>query len=271
LAEIKWIKITTDVFDDEKIDFISSLPEGDSLIVVWVRLLTMAGKNNAGGFIFLTENIPYSEDMLSHKFKKPLNVIKLALKTFKELNMIEFDECGRLIIANWEKHQNVDALEKIREKTRVRVAKYRESKLLQCNVTVTDDVTPSNALDKDIDKDKEKELSSHKLKFTDEHIKLANYLKELILLNNTDARVPVNINKWANDIRLMCEIDKRYPDNIEIIIEWCQKDSFWKTNILSTDKLRKQFDQLTLKMKQADQQIKLFNSKQPIREEYPEL
>ncbi|MCC5465566.1 phage replisome organizer N-terminal domain-containing protein [Pelosinus baikalensis] len=158
MAEIKWIKITTDMFDDEKIDFISSLPEGDSLIVVWVRLLTMAGKNNAGGFIFLTENIPYSEDMLSNKFKKPLNVIKLALRTFKDLEMIDFDDSGRLFISNWEKHQNIEALDKIREQTRLRVAKYREIKQLQCNVTVTEEVTPSNATDKEIDKEIDKEV-----------------------------------------------------------------------------------------------------------------
>jgi predicted phage replisome organizer/uncharacterized phage protein (TIGR02220 family) len=167
MAEIKWIKITTDMFDDEKIDFISSLPEGDSLIVVWVRLLTMAGKNNAGGFIFLTENIPYSEDMLSHKFKKPLNVIKLALRTFKDLKMIDFDESGRLFISNWEKHQNIEALDKIREQTRLRVAKYREIKQLQCNVTVTEEVTPSNATDKDIDKEEDKDKDKEVIPYQD--------------------------------------------------------------------------------------------------------
>jgi len=153
MADIKWIKLTTDMFDDEKIDFIISLPEGDSLVVVWIRLLAMAGKNNAGGFIFLTENIPYSEDMLSHKFKKPLNVIKLAIKTFKELNMIEFDESGRLIITNWSKHQNIEGLDKVREQNRLRKKVERERKKLGCHVTVTrdirDEVAPSHAIEQE--------------------------------------------------------------------------------------------------------------------------
>ncbi|TJX14987.1 hypothetical protein E9840_04595 [Tissierella creatinini] len=53
MAEVKWIKLTTSMFEDEKIDFILSLPEGDSILLIWIRLLTMAGKCNSNGFIFL--------------------------------------------------------------------------------------------------------------------------------------------------------------------------------------------------------------------------
>jgi len=262
MAEIKWIKITTDMFDDEKIDFVSSLPEGDSLIVVWVRLLTMAGKNNAGGFIFLTENIPYTEDMLSHKFKKPLNVIKLALKTFRELNMIEFDDKGRLVISNWEKHQNIEALDKIKEQTRLRVAKYRDSKQLGCNVTVTDGVTQCNATDKELDKDKERDISSgQKLKFTDEQMSLAVLLLNRILENKPNYNSPKKLDSWANEIRLMIERDNRTIQQIETVINWCSKDIFWKTIILSAANIRKNFDKLEGKMQQENNQTKLFVKK----------
>jgi len=142
-SDIKWIKITTDMFDDEKIDFISSLPEGDSLIVIWIRLLTMAGKNNAGGFIFLTENIPYTDDMLAHKFKKPTNIIKLAFETFERLGMVNFDETGKIMIANWDKHQSVEGMDRVRELTRARVAKHRELK----------DSTNNKDIDKELDID----------------------------------------------------------------------------------------------------------------------
>lgn len=165
MAEIKWIKITTNMFEDEKIDFIESLPDGDAIIVIWIKLLAMAGKCNAEGFIFLTEKIPYTEDMLAHKFKKPLPTIKLALETFAKLEMIHLDDEGFLCITNWSKHQNVHGMDKIREQGRQRVAKYREAKRIEktsveecngngnagcnvtCNVTVTDgntDVTQQN-------------------------------------------------------------------------------------------------------------------------------
>ena len=68
MAEVKWIKITTDMFEHEKLDFILSLPESDAIIIIWIRLLTLAGKVNVGGYVFLTENIPYTEEMLAHKF-----------------------------------------------------------------------------------------------------------------------------------------------------------------------------------------------------------
>jgi predicted phage replisome organizer len=152
VAEVKWIKITTDMFEDDKIDFICSLPEADALIVIWIRLLTMAGKCNAGGYVFLTENIPYTEEMLAHKFRKPVNIVKLALETFRKLGMIE-DIDNKIFITNFEKHQNIDALEKIKEQTRKRVAKHREKLKLERNVTATLPVTHSNAIDKDIDKD----------------------------------------------------------------------------------------------------------------------
>ncbi|KYZ77062.1 hypothetical protein AXX12_02675 [Anaerosporomusa subterranea] len=65
--EIKWIQLKTAFFEDDKTDFIMNLPEADSIIVIWMRILTLAGKCNAGGFILLTENIPYTMEMLAHK------------------------------------------------------------------------------------------------------------------------------------------------------------------------------------------------------------
>ena len=123
MSEVKWIKITTNMFEDEKIDFIESLPEADAILVIWVKLLTQAGKCNSNGYIFLTENIPYDENMLAHKFKKPVNTIKLALSTLERLGMIQLDEKGYISITNWEKHQNIEGLEKIREQTRKKSSK----------------------------------------------------------------------------------------------------------------------------------------------------
>lgn len=157
MADVKWIKITTNMFEDEKIDFIESLPEADAILVVWIKLLTMAGKNNSNGFIFLTEQIPYTVEMLAHRFRRPLNTVKLALETLKNLEMINFDEDGFLNITNWEKHQNVEGLERIREQTRKRVARYRErqKQLEGGNVTGNEEVTGGNEteLEEDIDID----------------------------------------------------------------------------------------------------------------------
>lgn len=77
---------------------------------------------------------------------------------------------------------------------------------------------------------------------------LANNLYKNILKNNPKQKYP-NFQEWAKHIDLMIRIDKRTEVEIREIIEWCQKDSFWYANILSTAKLREKYDQLYIKMK----------------------
>ncbi|MDM5301871.1 phage replisome organizer N-terminal domain-containing protein [Bacillus subtilis] len=144
MSEIKFVKLSTQMFDDEKIKLIEQMPEADTLLIIWVKLLAQAGKTNASGYIFLSENVPYTDEMLAAIFSRPIGVVRMALETFRRFGMIEIDDQNYISICNWEKHQNVDALNKIREDTRKRVAKYREKqkalKLSQSS-NVTDDVT----------------------------------------------------------------------------------------------------------------------------------
>lgn len=143
MSEVKWIKLLTGMFDDEKIKLIEAIPEADMILIIWIKLLTLAGKKNMHGYIFLTENIPYTDEMLATIFKRPLNTIRLALETFKKFRMISYDENEVMFITNWEKHQNIEGLEKIREQTKLRVRKFRKGcKSLpkpKSNVTVTQD------------------------------------------------------------------------------------------------------------------------------------
>ena len=153
MAEIKWIKIVTDMFDNRKIRQIECLPDGDSIIVIWMKLLCLAGQTNDNGMVYFTKDIPYTEQMLSQQFNRPLTTIQMALKTFEQFGMVELVD-NILHISNWEKYQNIEGMEKIREQTRKRVAKHRANqKLLESNVTCNVTVTQSNATDKDIDKD----------------------------------------------------------------------------------------------------------------------
>jgi predicted phage replisome organizer len=148
MAEVKWIKIVTDVFDDEKILMIESMPEADSIIVIWFKLLCLAGKQNNSG-VFQLGQMPYTDEMFSTIFRRPLNTIRLALKTFEQFSMIEIIN-HTVTIPNWEKHQAIDKLDEIREQTRKRVAKHRDKQklLTTSNVTSNATVTHCNALDK---------------------------------------------------------------------------------------------------------------------------
>jgi predicted phage replisome organizer len=147
MAEVKWIKIVTDVFDDEKTLMIETLPDADSIIVIWFKLLCLAGKQNNSG-VFLMGRMPYTDEMFATVFRRPLNTVRLALKTFEDFGMIEIIN-DTVTIPNWEKHQSIDKLVEIREQNRLRVAKHREKqKSLTCNVTSNVTVTQCNALDK---------------------------------------------------------------------------------------------------------------------------
>ncbi|HEP1823340.1 TPA: phage replisome organizer N-terminal domain-containing protein [Streptococcus suis] len=153
MSDVRWIKITTDIFDDEKIQLIESMPEGDTLIVIWFKLLVLAGKQNYSGVLALGDKIFYTEEMLTTVFRRKATTVKLALKTFEQFSMIAFVD-GAVTIPNWEKHQNIDGLEKIRQQTRERVTRFRQKQKavvngkeqlkLECNVTETLLVTDCN-------------------------------------------------------------------------------------------------------------------------------
>ena len=80
-----------------------------------------------------------------------------------------------------------------------------------------------------------------------EEFRLANLLYELIRENNPKFKAP-NMDNWCGHVDKMLRIDKRSIDDVEAVIRWCQQDDFWHKNILSTDKLRKQFDKLYMAM-----------------------
>lgn len=145
MTEISWIKISTNIFDDEKVLLIESMPEADALIVIWFKLLALAGKSNNNGVFMISEKIPYTEDMLATIFRRKKSVITLALDTFEQLGMIERID-NVITIPNWEKHQNTAKLNKIREQTRLRVAENRKRNRLAiektpCNADETQPVT----------------------------------------------------------------------------------------------------------------------------------
>ena len=89
MAEINWIKLRVDMFDDDKIKIIQSMPEGDAILVVWIRILALAGKCNAKGLVLIEDEFPYSDEMLATIFNKPLATVRLALTTFEKFHMIE--------------------------------------------------------------------------------------------------------------------------------------------------------------------------------------
>lgn len=125
MAEVQWIKIVTDIFDDEKILLIENMPDADSLIVVWFKLLCLAGKQNNSGVFMINDRIPYTDEMFASIFRRPLNTVRLALKTFEQFGMIEIIN-NTVTIPNWGKHQNLDQMEARKKYMANYMRDYRE-------------------------------------------------------------------------------------------------------------------------------------------------
>ena len=124
MADISWIKIDTDMFDNKKIKYLRSLPDGNSIALFWIMLLTLAGKCNENGDVFLSKKIKFSEKSLANELNFKESFVKKALGILSDLDMITLGEA--IHITGWEEHQNTEGMEKIREQNRIRKQNQRE-------------------------------------------------------------------------------------------------------------------------------------------------
>lgn len=167
MADIKWIKITTDIFDDEKILLIESLPDSYAIITVWFKLLCLAGKQNNSG-VFMMGKIAYTDKMLATIFRMKESTVTMALNTFEQFEMVEIID-GVITIPNWGKHQSLDAYEKKKAYDRKYRMEQREKQRLLAegsNDNRTDSrttvVVPEEELEEEKDKDIDKEKTDYK-------------------------------------------------------------------------------------------------------------
>ena len=157
MADVKWIKLATGLPDNRKIKQIRRLPDGDTIALMWIFLMCLAGETNDDGMVYFMPEIPYTDETLADQFGMDINTVRLGLTTFQRFGMIEIID-DIICLPSWEKWQAVDKLSAMREKTRQRVAKHREKqKLTAGNVTCNVTVTQGNAVDIDIDRDIEEE------------------------------------------------------------------------------------------------------------------
>lgn len=228
MADVKWIKIAVDMFDNRKIKQIGSMPEGDSLLLMWVQLLCLAGNVNDGGFIYLTKEIPYTDEMLATQFIKPISTVRLALKTFEQFGMIEIIN-NMIFLSSWEKYQSIDRLTAIREKDRERKRRKREAeKLLPQNSTEiprTSMDVPRIDIEGDIDIDKDKNKSISKKSPRHKHGEYQNVLLSDDDLEKLKAEFP---SDWDQRIQRLSEYmassGKSYKNHLATIRNWERRD-----------------------------------------------
>ena len=226
MSEVKWIKITTDIFNDEKMLLIESMPDSDSIIVIWFKLLSLAGKSNNGGLIMMSDKIPYTKDMLPILFRRKVTVVELALHTFVQFGMIEILDNDTILVSNWGKHQNIKGLDDIREQNKIRQQKYRDNqkKLLLEN---KDKKQKDEELDKEEDKDIDIESNAIR-NVTIPYKAIVDVLNKKtgsrFSFNTTDTRTKIKA-RWNERLK-----DKKNPDIIfkEFILCINNAYEYWK-------------------------------------------
>lgn len=167
MAEVQWIKIYIDMFDKRKIKKLRRLPAGNDLLLIWIMLLATAGKCNAGGMIFITESVPFTEEDLADELDFNVDTIKLALEAFKKLDMISLTDDGFINVIGWEEYQNIDKLAEIREQNRERKRLQRERQkqaLLEESRDGHVTITGCHAIEEEGDKEEESHSIIHSMR-----------------------------------------------------------------------------------------------------------
>jgi predicted phage replisome organizer len=239
MADVKWIKVSTDMFEsNRKIKQIELMPEGDTILVIWLKLLLLAGNVNDGGDIYLTPEIPYTDEMLANELRRPLTTVRMALSIFEKFGMVEIID-DILHLSSWEKYQNIEGLDKIREQNRLRKQKQREKQKLLTGESRDSHgtVTACHDIEEEGEEEKDKEIHSFILSPEDKERLKLKYLggslgKGVVMLSDEQFDSLLEMLSWDEfhkyiGIVAECELNgKPYKKktHYQAILDMVEKD-----------------------------------------------
>lgn len=114
-------------------------------------------------------------------------------------------------------------------------------------------------------KTNKEEVDTSSRKYSDEHFRLASKLQNNLANDFPKEMKKVDLNKWADVIRLMEDKDHHTVEQIDYVLSWLPSNSFWFGNIRSAKKLRDKFE--TLKFEIKTEKLKKQEKKKFVREE----
>lgn len=148
---LSFIKLDINIMNDAKIKLIRKMPDGDSILVLWIGILCLGMKSGRVGTLDLGDGIPFTAETLSIELDIPINTVRLGLKAFQDFKMIEIWDDGTTFLRNFEKHQAIAKIECAKEKSRISSQKHRKKVAMLSDGHVTD----SDHTDKEEDKEEE--------------------------------------------------------------------------------------------------------------------
>lgn len=156
------------------------------------------------------------------------------LEKAQMLNIKSYNKFSVVTIENWGFYQGSDI-----ENEQQNEQQTNNKRTTDVQQTITNNKDNKDNKEKKDNKDNNKRQN----KFDEVHLSLANLLFEMIKSNNPEEKNP-DIEKWAHDLRIMIEQDKREPEKVKNAIIWSQKNDFWCGVIKSPKSLRKNYDQM---------------------------
>ncbi|WP_252215975.1 phage replisome organizer N-terminal domain-containing protein [Clostridium sp. VAP41] len=112
MSERKIVKLRVDMYSDTKFKIIDTMEDRDLIHYIWIRLLTLAGKVNLEGELYLSKSIPYTIETLALEFNRSAKKVEIALKAFMDLEMVELTKDNVYRVRNFAKHQNIKSKKK---------------------------------------------------------------------------------------------------------------------------------------------------------------
>ncbi len=243
-----YLKLKENFFDSDEMVLLESMPDGyiysNILLKLYLRSLKHEGK------LMFNDRIPFNSTMLATITRHSVGVVEKAVQIFRDLQLIDVLDNGAIYMSDIQSFIGKSSTEADRKREYRKKIEEAKRNLItggQVSDKCPDKTTPELEIEKDIDIDIDKE--EKKGKYSDEHLRLAKKLQSNLTEDFPKEMNKVDIEKWADTIRLIEERDKASIEAIEYVINWLPTNEFWFGNIRSAKKLREKFEKLKFEIK----------------------
>ncbi|HGF7552299.1 phage replisome organizer N-terminal domain-containing protein [Enterococcus faecium] len=243
-----YLKLKENFFDSDEMVLLESMPDGyiysNILLKLYLRSLKHEGK------LMFNDRIPFNSTMLATITRHSVGVVEKAVQIFRDLQLIDVLDNGAIYMSDIQSFIGKSSTEADRKREYRKKIEEAKRNLItggQVSDKCPDKTTPELEIEIEIEKDIDKE--EKKGKYSDEHLRLAKKLQSNLTEDFPKEMNKVDIEKWADTIRLMEERDKASIEAIEYVINWLPTNEFWFGNIRSAKKLREKFEKLKFEIK----------------------
>ncbi|MBX9061732.1 MULTISPECIES: phage replisome organizer N-terminal domain-containing protein [Enterococcus] len=245
-----YLKLKENFFDSDEMVLLESMPDGyiysNILLKLYLRSLKHEGK------LMFNDRIPFNSTMLATITRHSVGVVEKAVQIFRDLQLIDVLDNGAIYMSDIQSFIGKSSTEADRKREYRKKIEEAKRNLItggQVSDKCPDKTTPELEIEIEIEKNIDIDKEEKKGKYSDEHLRLAKKLQSNLTEDFPKEMNKVDIEKWADTIRLMEERDKASIEAIEYVINWLPTNEFWFGNIRSAKKLREKFEKLKFEIK----------------------